>query len=147
MFWWVDLVVWNIGDGKVFVVMLFYRPIQRLSDDCSINLNLSDHVHFFVGEKWRFLFAKKERIEHVLFVTTLNTNYRDTWRDTWSSSVLVKIFIIDGVAESVLLRTRPRFVDVVFRQTNRSQNGTIGVSRRYLKTLNACKIIDVKIAI
>jgi len=28
----------------------------------------------------------------------------------------------DGVAESVLLRTRPRFVDVVFRQVNRSQN-------------------------
>jgi len=30
--------------GKIFVVMLCYRPIQRLSDDRSINLNLSDHV-------------------------------------------------------------------------------------------------------
>jgi len=29
-----------------------------------------------------------------------------TMIDTWSSSVLAKIFIIDGVAESVLLRTR-----------------------------------------
>ena len=35
--------------------------------------------------------------------------------DTWSSSVLAKIFIIDGVAESVLLRTRSHFVEVVFR--------------------------------
>ena len=47
--------------------------------------------------------------------------------DTWSSSVLAKIFIIDGVAESVLLRTR--FIDV------------------YLKILNPCKIIVAKIAI
>jgi len=31
---------------KVFVVMLCHRPIQRLSDDRSVNLNLYDHVRF-----------------------------------------------------------------------------------------------------
>jgi len=36
--------------GKVFVVMLCYRPIQRLSDDRSINLNLSDHMRFSRGK-------------------------------------------------------------------------------------------------
>jgi len=32
--------------GKIFVVMLCYRPNQRLSDDPSIILNLSDHMRF-----------------------------------------------------------------------------------------------------
>jgi len=36
--------------GKVFVVMLCYRPIQRLTDDRSINLNLSDLVRFSLGK-------------------------------------------------------------------------------------------------
>jgi len=36
--------------GKVFVDMLCYRPIQRLSDDRSIDLNLSDHVRFSRGK-------------------------------------------------------------------------------------------------
>ena len=49
--------------------------------------------------------------------------------DTWSSSVLAKIFIIDGVAESVLLSEHLMLVAV------------------YLKILNACKIIVMKIAI
>jgi len=35
--------------GKVFIVMLCYCTIQRLSDDRSINLNLSDHVRFARG--------------------------------------------------------------------------------------------------
>jgi len=50
MFWRVDIDVWNIDDGKTFVVMLCYRPIQRVSDNRSINLNLSDHVRFFAGK-------------------------------------------------------------------------------------------------
>ena len=83
--------------GNVFAVMLCYRPIQRLSDDRSINLNLSDHV-LFLRESMKLAISKIGRIEHVLFVITLNTNYRDTWHDTWSSSVLAKIFIIDEVA-------------------------------------------------
>jgi len=53
--------------------------------------------------------------------------------DTWSSSVLAKIFIIEGVAELVLRRTRPRFVNVVFRQMNPApQIGTLGVNHRLL---------------
>ena len=35
---------------KVLVVMLCYRPIQRLSDDRSINLNLSEPVRFSRGK-------------------------------------------------------------------------------------------------
>ena len=92
------------------------------------------------GKKWHLPFAKIGRTEHILFVTTLNTNYRDTWHYTWSSSVLAKIFIIDGVAESVLLRTRTFFFDVVFRQINCSQNRNtwllfFGVSRRLLEDI------------
>ena len=49
----------------------------------------------FLREKMKLVISKIGRIEHVLFVITLNTNYRDTWHDTWSSSVLAKIFIID----------------------------------------------------
>ena len=56
--------------------------------------------------------------------------------DTWSFSVLAKIFIIDGVAESVLRRTRPRFVDVVFRQINPApQIGTLGVNHHLLEDI------------
>ena len=65
--------------GKVVcVVMLCYHPIQRLSDDRSINLNLSDRVRFSRGGEWRLPFAQIGRIEHVLFVTTSHTNYRDS---------------------------------------------------------------------
>ena len=39
-----------LGVGKVFVVLLCYRPFQKLSDDRSINLNLSDHVRFSQGK-------------------------------------------------------------------------------------------------
>ena len=39
----------------------------------------------FCRKKWRLPFAPIWRIEHVLFVTTLNTNYRDTWREQWST--------------------------------------------------------------
>jgi len=59
--------------GKVFVAMFCYRPIQ--SDDPSINLNLSDHM-CFLREKMKLVISKIGRIEHVLFVTTFNTNYR-----------------------------------------------------------------------
>ena len=52
--------------------------------------------------------------------------------DTWSSSVLANIFIIDGVAELVLRRTRPRFVDDVFIQITAPKIGTLGVSHRLL---------------
>ena len=68
--------------GKVFVVMLCYRPIQRLSDDRSINLNLSDHMRFS-RENMMLAVCKNRKNEAclVLFVTTLNTNYRDMWRE------------------------------------------------------------------
>jgi len=46
--------------GKVFVVMLSYRPIQRLSDVRSINLNLSDHVRFS-SEKMTLAVCKKRK--------------------------------------------------------------------------------------
>ena len=49
-----------------------------MSHDRSINLNLSDLMHFLRG-KVTLAVAKIGRIEHVLFVTTLNTTYRDTW--------------------------------------------------------------------
>jgi len=52
--------------------------------------------------------------------------------DNWSSSVLAKIFNIDGVAKWVLRRTRPRFVDVVFIQITAPKIGTLGVSHRLL---------------
>ena len=43
----IDSILWlKTARYRRFVVMLCYRPIQRLSDDRSINLNLSDHVRF-----------------------------------------------------------------------------------------------------
>ena len=86
-------------------------------------------------------FAKIGRIEHVLFVTTLNTNY-----STWSSSVLAKIFIIDGVAVGFTPNTAK------FRWRCFQTNKPLHLSEHlvlvvvYLKILNGCKII-VKIAI
>ena len=104
--------------GKVFVVMLSYRPVQRLSDVRSINLNLSDHVRF--SRENMTLAVCKNRKNRACFICDhieykLQRYVTPTMIDTWSSSVLAKIFIIDGVAESVLFQTRPRFVDVVFR--------------------------------
>jgi len=88
--------------GKVFIVMLCYRPIQRLSDAC---------------------LCKKRKNQHVLFVTTLNTNYRDTWCKQWSTPGHLRFlprYLLLMELQLVLLRTRPSFVDVVFRQINRS---------------------------
>ena len=45
--------------GKVFADMLCFRPIQRLSDDRSINLNLSHHVRFS-REKMTLAVCKKK---------------------------------------------------------------------------------------
>jgi len=50
--------------------------------------------------------------------------------DTWSSSVLAKIFVIDGVAVGST-RIQPHFYDSVFRQINPApQIRTLGVNHR-----------------
>jgi len=41
-----------------------------LRNDCSNNLNLSDHVRFFAGKYGDRRLRKIERINHVLFVMT-----------------------------------------------------------------------------
>ena len=67
--------------------------------------------------------------------------------DTWSSLVLAKIFIIDGVAVSFTLNT------ATFRRRCFQANKALRKSEHlvlvtvYLKILNACKTIVVKIAI
>ena len=107
--------------GKVFFVMLCYRPIQRLSDDRSINLNLSDHLSF--SQENMTLFVCKNRknqafcdhIEYKLWRYVARTMIA-----TWSSWVIAKVLIIDGVAVSFTPNTV--LFDVVFRQINRSQN-------------------------
>ena len=63
--------------------MLCYRPIQRLSDDRSVNLNLSNHVRF--ARKNMTLAICKNRKNQAgfisIFVTAMITNYRDKWCD------------------------------------------------------------------
>ena len=81
----IDSILWlKTARYRRFVVMLCYRPIQRLSDNRSINLNLLDYM-YFLQEIMMLPFAKLGRIEHISFVNTLNTNYRDTWRQQWST--------------------------------------------------------------
>ena len=130
--------------------MLCYRPIQRLSDNRSINLNLSDHVRFSLEKMTLAVCTNRKNwacfiCDHIKY--KLQRYVARTMIATWSSSVLVKIFIIDGVAVGFTLNT------ATFRRRCFQANKALRKSEHlvlvtvYLKILNACKTIVMKIAI
>jgi len=111
-----------------------------------VTIAVSDHVRF---SREMTLAVCKNRKNRACFICdqieyNLQKLEAQTMNNIWSSSVLANIFIIDGVAESVLLWTQSWHCFQTNKMLPKSEH--LVLVAVYLKILNVCKIIVVKTA-
>ena len=143
--WWLN---------KILLLCFNIVLISKDWETIALLISILPTMCFLAEKIWWLSYTKKRRIRHVLFLITLNTISERyvaqtvTMVDTWSSPLLVKIFIIDGSCSQFYAKYG-RFSWTFHFRTNtllpNSEHLVLGAV--YLKILNICEILIVKIVI